>query len=379
MGNWLLPDTANRWWYMNIDAKWQRLTLTASYPKARFFSIAVYNDVPSTGLASHLYDAQIVPDGGSGNPFAANPTYTITVTRTAGATGNVLNYVGPTGWLVYRLYLPDPGDTLGGVPLPEVRITDTSGATSLLKTCQFINRQSELAVVQQVFIPKELETPPTLPPVPDRIWFAALWPTPARLVPNPDQKYMGSFFMPAYEPDRVIVVRGKGPAFPDTYNGSSVWDPAPGFEAVQMRYWSICLADVVSPLPNEGCAVDASTPLDRNGFYTIVISNDALRPAWLPKQAVWLPWGDEQMVPKFMFVRHLLSSPDFKNAAQNAVEQGCAVEFTFPTPLTQEQITASGKCAKQVMGDYYPIAVWCDVETFKTGGWRACFREAGVQ
>lgn len=381
MGNWLLPDTANRWWYMPIDREWQRLTLTASYPKARFFSIAVYNNAPvSTGLADRLFDANIVPDPGSGNPFAPNPTYTITVTRSAGPTGNVLQLDAETGWLLYRLYLPNAGgNPMGGVPLPEVRITDASGRTTQLKTCQFINRQSELAALQQQFLPAVLETPPPLPPVPDRIWFGAIDPPPARLLPNPDNKYMASFFMPAYEPDRVIVMRGKGPAFPDTYRGSSVWDPAPGFEAVQMRFWSICLADVVSPLPVEGCAVDASTPLDRYGFYTIVISNDVLRPEWLPTKTVWVPWGDEQMVPKLIFVRHLLPSPDFDNAVQDAVKQGCGIPFNFPTPLTQEEITRSGQCAQQVMGDYYPIAVWCDVHTFKAGGWRACFSAAGVR
>jgi hypothetical protein len=31
------------------------------------------------------------------------------------------------------------------------------------------------------------------------------------------------------------------------------------------------------------------------------------------------------------------------------------------------------------MGDYYPVAVWCDVDTFRSGGWRGCFRAAGVQ
>jgi hypothetical protein len=185
--------------------------------------------------------------------------------------------------------------------------------------------------------------------------------------------------MPEYEPDRVIVVRGKMPAYPDTYHGSSVWDPAPGFDEVQLRFSSICMADAVSPLPVTGCAVDAGTPLDRLGYYTIVISNDVLRPGWLPERVVWLPWGDEQMVPKLMFVRHLLPSPDIKNAVQNAIDQGCGMPFDFPTPPTQKEVTDAGKCAQQVMGDYYPVAAWCDVDTFRTGGWRACFRAAGVK
>jgi len=382
LGNWLFADVGNRWWYMPIDASWQRVTLKASYPKARFFSIAVYDNAPvATGIADHLYDAQIVPDPGSGNPFAApSQTYTITVSRSAGLPGNALKFSAETGWLLYRLYLPDGGgDSMGGVGLPEISITDASGATAPLKTCPFINRQSELTALQPQIVPAELETPPAVPPVPDRLWFGPIATPPPRLLPNPDNKYMVSFFMPAYEPDRVLVVRGKMPAFPDTYHGSSVWDPAPGFDAVQLRYSSICVADAVSPLPIEGCAVDAATPLDRRGFYTLVISNDVLRPSWLPAQTVWLPWGDEQQVPKLIFVRHLLPAPDFKNAVQNAVEQGCSIAFNFPTPPTQEEITGAGQCAQQVMGDYYPVAVWCDVGTFKAGGWRACARAAGAQ
>jgi hypothetical protein len=381
MGNWGLPDTANRWWTMTIDATWQQLTVTGQYPKARFFSIAVYNDAPvSSGLAGRLYDANIVPDAGSGNPFAPNVTYTIKVTKSPDATGsNVLKLDKDTGYLMYRLYLPDPGDTMGDAPLPEVRVTTATGRTTVLKTCPYVNRQSEVAKLQQAWFPIELETPAMPPPVPDRMWFGVVWPTPTRLLPNPDNKYLTSFMMPAYEQDRVIVVRGKGPGFPDTYRSSSVWDPAPGFDAVQLRFWSICLADFVSPLPSEGCAVDASTPLDRLGFYTIVISDDTLRPAWLPAQAVWLPWGDRQMVPKTMLVRQLVSSPDFRNSAEEAINQGCGVPFTLSTPPTQQEILTSGKCAQQVMGDYYPIAVWCDLDRFKAGGWRACFRAAGVK
>jgi len=90
LGNWLWADTANRWFYMPIDKKWQQLTITGVYPKARFFSFAVYDNAQvSTGLADHLFDAEIVPDPGSGNPFATphpgsgkpsakpDPTYTI--------------------------------------------------------------------------------------------------------------------------------------------------------------------------------------------------------------------------------------------------------------------------------------------------------------
>lgn len=37
-------------------------------------------------------------------------------------------------------------------------------------------------------------------------------------------------------------------------------------------------------------------------------------------------------------------------------------------------IDAAGMCIQEVMGDYYPVAAWCDRLTFVTGGWRACMR-----
>ena len=388
LGNWLFPDTGNRWWYMPIDPQWRTLTITGGYPKARFFSYAVYDGAPvTTALADHLFDTQVAPDPGGVNPFDPSAsssdgprTYTVAVTRTDGASGNALRLHAEAGWLVYRLYLPSAGEgSMGGVPLPSVSISDARGRVTPLPTCPTVNRQSELAALQPLFVPATLETPPITPPVADRIWFAPLPSPPMRLLPNPDNKYMVSFFMSEYQPGRVIVVRGKMPGFPDTYRGAPASQPAPGFDAVQMRYWSMCVGALVSPLPITGCAVDASTPLDDGRFYTVVISNDVLRPEWLPSEDVWLPWGDEQMFPKTIFLRNTLPSPDFGQSVQQAISQGCGVEFNFPSPPTQDGITKAGQCTRKVMGDHYPVAVWCDQDVFVQSGWQGCFKKAGVE
>jgi hypothetical protein len=389
LGNWLFPDTGNRWPYMAIDPQWQEVTITGAYPKARFFSFAVYNNAPvSTGLADRLFDQEIVPDPGSVNPFGPSAsstdepqTYTITVTRTDSTDNNVLRFDAETGWLVYRLYLPDAGEgSMGGVPLPSVSITDARGQVTPLPICPFVNRQSEIAALQPQILPALLESPPATPPVPDHIWFGPVPAPPVRLLPNPDNAYMVSFFMSDYQPGRIIVIRGKMPAFPDTFRGAPVSQPAPGFDTIQLRYWSMCLGELVSPLPIVGCAVDAATPLDRNDFYTIVISNDVLRPDWLPRRprVVWLPWGDEQIVPRTMLIRNLLPSLGFTQSVQDAIAQGCGVDFEFPTPPTQDEITDAGQCAQNVMGEYYPVAAWCDEELFIDGGWQACFAAAGI-
>ncbi|MEE4239007.1 MAG: hypothetical protein V2I51_19985 [Anderseniella sp.] len=409
LGNWLWADTANRWWYMPIDAEWQELKITGTYPKARFFSLAVYDNAPvSTGIADHLFDAQIVPDPGSINPFAMPPpgrcsssatrhpgrcnppaapdqAYTVTIVRGKKTNDNVLKLNADTGWFLYRLYLPNATEgSMGGVPLPEVSITYQDGKTTQLPICPIFNRQSELVPLQAQIVPVQLEYPLDpeedleVPPVPDHIWFGAVKDPPPVLLPNPDQKYLVSFFMPEYESDRVIVIRGKMPAYPDTYNGRPVSQPAKGFKAVQLRYWGACLGELVSPLPVIGCATDARMPLDRHGFYTIVISNDVLRPDWLPQRAVWLPWGDETNVPKLIFMRNLLASDDFSQSVQEAIKRGCWFDLQFPTPPTQDAIMGAGQCAQGVMGDYYPEAVWCDRKTFIKGGWRACFHAADV-
>ncbi len=385
LGNWLFPDTGNRWWYMPIDPDWEEVTITGTYPRARFFSFAVYDDAPvSSGFSDRLFDAHIAPDPGNVNPFDDPPrgnhptrlpqNYTVTVSRAESTAGNALRLHARTGWLLYRVYLPNSGEgSTGGVPLPGISVK-VNGDTAPLPECPTVNRQSELATLQPQFVPAALENPPHTPPVPDRIWFGAITNPPPRLLFNPDNKYLVSFFMSDYDPARLIVIRGKMPAFPDTYEGAPVSKPAHGFHDIQLRYWSMCLGSVVSPIPIEGCAVDATTPLDEHGYYTVVVSNDVLRPNWMPPQVTWISWGDEKLVPKTFFLRNLVPSPDFEHSAQAAVEQGCALDFTsFPTPPSQQEITDAGQCALKVMDEYYPVATWCDRSDFRSGGWRACF------
>jgi hypothetical protein len=388
LGNWIFPDTAYRLWYMPIDREWQKVTITGSYPATRFFSLAVYDDAPvATALADHLFDAQIAPDRGGTNPFASDAnatdgprTYTVTVTRSQDAGNNALHLNAKTGWLLYRVYLPNAGaGGMGGVPLPAVAITDSRGETSPLPACKYVNRRSELMAVQSWIVPELMETPPRTPPVPDRIWFAPLHNPPVRLLPNPDNKYMVSFFMSEDRPDRIIVIRAKMPGFPDTFRGAPVSQPAPGFASIQLRYWTMCVGEVVSPLPLTQCAIDATTPLDDEGFATIVISSDIIRPHWLAPDVVWLPYGDGQMIPKTIFLRYLLPSSDFPHSIQKAVARGCGVDYDFPTPPSHEAIAQAGQCTRNVMGDYYPIAAWCDSDTFIARGWKACFKAAGVE
>ena len=43
--------------------------------------------------------------------------------------------------------------------------------------------------------------------------------------------------------------------------------------------------------------------------------------------------------------------------------------FELPNIPDQTLIDETGPCVQRVMGDYYPVAAWCDNSTFVHGGW----------
>jgi hypothetical protein len=72
----------------------------------------------------------------------------------------------------------------------------------------------------------------------------------------------------------------------------------------------------------------------------------------------WLPWGSTDF-ESVIFLRNMLPASTFTQAAQN-------VSSASGSPSPQ-----------QVMGPYYPDAVYCAPATFEAGGWQACFSAAG--
>jgi hypothetical protein len=70
--------------------------------------------------------------------------------------------------------------------------------------------------------------------------------------PNADNKYIAGANL-CFEPEKVIVVRSKAAAFPDTHSGAPVWQPPGQFTKVQVRYWSMCNNDQVKPFPVVAC------------------------------------------------------------------------------------------------------------------------------
>jgi hypothetical protein len=396
-GNIQGPDGAARYWLMPFDtAQYKTMTIRGTYPNVRYFSFTAYETKNDPTDRFHLagdrgiYDAEIVPDPGTVNPFvpppiggkgkasngSANGTYTVVISSTGPSSGNSIGVSpGVLVWVVLRVYVPDADPSLsgrslmGGVPLPAITLTDQNGASQQLGACSPINKWSDASDFARFLLPPTMDlgvnegTPPS-----DRLWFAPALKPPTILWPNPDNKYMMMLPGEKYQSGRIIVIHGKAPGFPGTYYGSPIWVPSQGFRTVDVRFWALCHQDFALPLSVIGCATDFNTDLVGD-HYTIVISDDLVRPKWLRPEVNWLPYGDEQY-PKFVVFRNMLSATNFHYAVRDAWEAGCTFDYKFP--LDRSAIDEKGPCAQGVMGDYYPVAVWCDKSTFTAGGFEAC-------
>lgn len=389
-GNMVLPESFARDFIIPFEPQYDTMTIKGVYPNVRYFSFVIYQDETPTAILADLYDAQIAPDPGSVNPFVrpeakttritqqpVNGTYTVVISRAASSSGNIVGVQsGHFVWVLLRMYVPsgDPfltGQSLiGGVPLPTITLTK-DGVSQVLPECSPGNDIRDMsAYLQAIFLGVDALTGDEGTPSSDRLWFAPPAVPPVRVMPNPHNKYIA--ILPGeYQPGRIIVIHGKAPGTPHTYDGSPIWEPARGFRTVDMRYWSLCNNDLALPMSVVSCTADLTTQL-QSGDYTIVISDDLLRPEWLRPNINWLPWGDKHY-PKLVIFRNMLSAANFPFSVQKAIEHpDCTFNFSLPNiPHSDDTITA-GQCVQQVMGDYYPVAAWCDRTTFLHGGWQTC-------
>jgi len=391
-GNATGPESLARYFLIPFDTQYETMTIKGTYPNARYFSFVTYEDTTPTAIVGDIYDAQIVPDPGSVNPFVrpktkisqtrsthqpVNETYTVVISRTESSFGNTIGVSpGHFVWVMLRMYIPsaDPSlsgqSLIGGVPLPTIALM-ANGVSQELSSCSSVNDLQDItALLQDLFGGVVLNNPPDMPSS-DRLWFGPIKVPPMRLFPNPHNKYIAMLPGDNYQSGRIIVIHGKAPGTPYTYDGSPVWEPAQGFRTVDMRYWALCNVNLALPITNVDCTADLTTNL-QGGDYTIVISDDLLRPDWLKPNINWVRWGDEHY-SKLMFFRNMLPDPTFPFSIQKAIEkEGCTFDFNFPDIPASDDTIAAGQCASQVMGDYYPVAVWCDKSTFVHGGWQAC-------
>jgi hypothetical protein len=358
------PDTsANYWSYNYTAAPDTELVIKGTYPHARYFSFVVYQE--DTAPIGSIYDAEIQPDPGSGNPFVGpvakheGEKYTITVLFTAAPAQPAQNtlYAGqstvdgtsnPGGSILLRTYVPQDESTSpqGSVPFPTVT-WETNSGTVLRSGAACANTAVDDDVVAQELNSQSFPVEPT-----SGSSTAVTWGRTASTgvgFPNPQNAYLTATI--SREDGDLVVVHALAPTFPNTSKGVPVYTPS------QLRYWSLCVNNETTQVIS--CTPDYEAPLV-DGYYTYVISDPSVRPknATTRKGVAWLPWGSTDL-NSVIFLRNMLPASTFPQAVQN-------VSSATGSPSPQD-----------VMGPYYPDAVYCAPATFQAGGWQACFAAAG--
>lgn len=194
------------------------IEVSGTYPSARYFSLITYGtDLDTTDT---LRDDQLLPDLGSGNPFS-DP----------GAQGLPPDRRRLQGRRSQPCAQPFDPRTLPG-PIADAGQWAVDRAIERAASGAFRTATPEAAFVNPA--------------------------STSGLFPNGDNKCIGAVL--TYQPGRIAVVRGRAPAFPDTSAGAP-----PTESGQQVRYWSICENDLVSPYPVVACAGDFETALDADG------------------------------------------------------------------------------------------------------------------
>ena len=350
-GNIGAPDLDAFYWMSPLTpSAGEQVTITGSYPHARYFSFHVY-DTQGDALGS-IYDRQIAPDGGSANPFrgpvprGAPANYAAHISFTPKPPHPEANtvYVNPSdagsvALLVYRIYVPASTSVPNGdVPFPQVGQLGACATTPPA----FGSLAWEQIAAQ--------DYPQGLPQLDDGT--ATPIPTWQRSFGNQLGNQQNAYLVTdlSHRYGELVVLHTRAPTFPNTRAGQPVYGRA------QLRYWSLCTYDTQGQAAI-GCAADYAAAV-RDGTITYVISDPGTRPAsaTAANGVTWVPWGAQPSAQ--LVYRNMLPAPWFADAVQRV------------TPKSS---------VPAVLGAYYPQAVYCEPAVFERGGWRACFRAAGVR
>jgi hypothetical protein len=150
--------------------------------------------------------------------------------------------------------------------------------------------------------------------------------------------YVYAFVSRSFGP--VLVLRGRLPDVPETYAGEKV------FTRGQLRYWSLCSVSMqpYGVTDTIGCVNDARLATGRRGWYTVVVSTPADRPANARRACgvTWLPFGARPTAALVM--RNQLADPAFRHAVQKVRRPGTE---------------------RAVMGDFLPRGRYTSTEAFE--------------
>ncbi len=340
-----------------------RFRIDGQYPKARNFSYQLYNG-PNGGLG-YLPDYKVRPNPGSQSPFNGVNTldtaiapgghysvYIVYGTAPATPAPNTLyvtakNFsLGSQAVFIYRIYNAFAGIGVidhGGVPLPTVYKETSQGDVTLASLDNKLvcdagigQRNARRVIRAQVsdFInanpqyPKPIAAMPVPPPP-----VFMLRDNPTDVLVNSDNRYI--YALLSQKPGDLVLMRAKAPTYATGPGAGS--DP-------QLRHWSICQNAYVT-VETYACIEDTDATIDSGGFFNIVISVPAKRPANAVRAHGfdWLTYGTDQEAAPIL--RHMLASPHFTQSAF-AVPQGQAAQ----APL--------------IMGDYFPVATYCANSVF---------------
>jgi hypothetical protein len=381
--NLFYPDESALYWVALLPKiPGTRIRIDGRFGHMRYFSFNIYD--PGLRPMDALADVDLIPEDELANPF---------IEQTAALGGSYVAYVEyadapdnpapntlyggsfPTGpvslpnelgtAIFYRSYVPEDGyDFDGGVGLPILTIETNDGAQEVVP---FADCDEPLVPNAGGLISLELnELILSLDP-PDELLGLVNYPTavnPPKTqvfydLPSLLIQYTGNVLgIPFSEEPSGLPLTGGGGLMSNQHNSYTItefsryfgstflvrgrapsWRGAPGvpWGEEQLRYWSACQEEHLTQR-FVACARDDQMAIDELGFFTVMVSDEADRPAWATAEngITWLPYGPYSN--SWFLYRHMLPNENFSETVRN-VPQGTA--------------------PADIMGDYLPTGAYC--------------------
>src|SRR6266536_3102652 len=379
----LWPDKRPTYFFgeMEIPAG-AELTVRGRYPHVRYFKFSIYVHERNTFVAEaggSIAGIHIEPDPGSTNPYRvgadrdAKPrNFTIPILAKdapANAADRARNtvYLGNQTKTIFggfRMYVSDRGYDGAGWGLADAPSLEGPGITydaTLADGSKLVGDE----VVKR--IGKLMGDAP--PPIDADAWYKLVnnkdnnpFMTPAERakVPvatqmegggDPTTAYIVNYISRKYGP--LYVFRAKLPTFPNTWANTKIMPDG------QVQYWSVAtMASFTNGSLWDG-VFDMQVPLDKDGYYTIVVSRPEDRPknATAKNGVAWIDWGpgeglDDPRNRKdwgALLMRYMVPHKDFQYSPLKADR---------PDKLAE------------VMGPYYPRGYYTTKAKFEAEGVR---------
>ncbi|MFK7897862.1 MAG: hypothetical protein AB8G23_18650 [Myxococcota bacterium] len=340
-----------------------RVEFEADYPFARYFAYHP-NDYETNNLAS-LVDHTLDPDPGSANPWrreigdGEGRRYTVTLIFDKAPEPGVAippntAYVGqtpdgrfnPAVFLLLRVYAADQGalpPNSAGVPLPALRIYDKDG--------ELVEAHEECIPYPDGYEAPVDKTRFAAFPVPDhRALFHPgeyntkdNWGLPVTVLANRDNLYLVLFHSRKH--GEVYAVRAKKPRTPSRRDGIPLHA-----EDVDLRLFTVCDYNFWAGRA-ESCVVDEEIVADDEGFYTLVVSDEAHRPsnATAAEGMTWMSSGE--YLDGQLTYRILLTGDPLVEEMRQAMNGGEVSERAAP---------------------FIPEIAQCSKSEFEAGGFEGC-------